>query len=51
MDEKEIIQCKLIFLGDQYVGKTSILYRFMEDSFNEDYQATIGLDFKSKKLK
>ena len=42
---------KLIVLGDQMVGKSYILNRFMNDTFDtftEDYQATIGLDFKSK---
>ena len=39
---------KLIFLGDQCVGKSSILNRFYQDKFEPDYQATIGLDFHSK---
>ena len=41
---------KLIFLGDQSVGKSSILNRFLNDTFTEDYQATIGLDFQSKNI-
>ncbi len=41
---------KLIFLGDQNVGKSSILNRFLNDTFMEDYQATIGLDFQSKNV-
>ena len=41
---------KLIFLGDQSVGKSSILNRFLNDTFTEDYQATIGLDFQSKNV-
>ena len=39
---------KLVFLGDQSVGKTSIITRFLNDSFEESYQATIGIDFESK---
>lgn len=42
---------KLIFLGDQGTGKSSILNRFMDDKFSEEYQATIGLDFQSKNVK
>ena len=42
---------KLIFLGDQSVGKSCILNRFMNNIFTEDYQATIGLDFQSKNAK
>ena len=41
---------KLIFLGDQNVGKSSILNRFLNDTFIEEYQATIGLDFQSKNV-
>ena len=44
----EIPKYKLIFLGDQSVGKSCILNRFMNDTFTEEYQATIGLDFQSK---
>lgn len=46
----EIPKYKLIFLGDQAVGKSCILNRFMNDTFSEDYQATIGLDFQSKNV-
>ena len=41
---------KLIFLGDQGVGKSCILNRFLNDTFEEEYQATIGLDFQSKNV-
>ena len=41
---------KLIFLGDQSVGKSCIMNRFMNDTFTEEYQATIGLDFQSKNV-
>ncbi|KAJ6427047.1 hypothetical protein OIU84_022611 [Salix udensis] len=41
---------KLVFLGDQSVGKTSIITRFMYDKFDNTYQATIGIDFLSKTM-
>ncbi|KAG1653419.1 hypothetical protein FOA52_009128 [Chlamydomonas sp. UWO 241] len=41
---------KLVFLGDQSVGKTSIITRFMYDKFDNVYQATIGIDFLSKTM-
>ena len=34
---------KLVFLGDQYVGKTSIITRFMYDSFDSSYQVRAGI--------
>lgn len=39
---------KLVFLGEQSVGKTSLITRFMYDSFDTTYQATVGIDFLSK---
>ena len=39
---------KLVFIGDQSVGKTSIISRFQFDTFDEHYQTTIGIDFVSK---
>ena len=47
----EIPKYKLIFLGDQNVGKSCILNRFMNDTFAEEYQATVGLDFQCKNVK
>jgi len=41
---------KLVFLGDQSVGKTSIITSFMYDTFDTTYQATIGIDFLSKTM-
>lgn len=42
------LRYKLVFLGDQSVGKTSIITRFMYDTFDTSYQATIGIDFLTK---
>ena len=50
MEEDNIPHYKIIFLGDQSVGKSSILNRFYQDKFETDYQATIGLDFHSKNI-
>ena len=41
---------KLVFLGEQSVGKSSLITRFMYDSFDTTYQATIGIDFLSKTM-
>ena len=45
---EDIPKYKIIFLGDQGVGKSSILNRFSHDKFEVEYQSTIGLDFHSK---
>jgi len=41
---------KLVFLGDEAVGKTSIITRFMYDTFDNSYKVTIGIDFVSKTM-
>mmetsp|Transcript_27998 Transcript_27998/g.37930 ORF Transcript_27998/g.37930 Transcript_27998/m.37930 type:complete len:88 (+) Transcript_27998:48-311(+) len=41
---------KIVFLGDQSVGKTSLILRFTENTFDSKYQATIGIDFLTKTL-
>lgn len=41
---------KIVFLGDQGVGKTSLITRFMYDTFDSHYAATIGIDFLSKTM-
>jgi small GTP-binding protein len=35
---------KFVIVGDHEVGKTSIIRRFVEKKFSEDYRATIGLN-------
>mmetsp|Transcript_103354 Transcript_103354/g.308762 ORF Transcript_103354/g.308762 Transcript_103354/m.308762 type:complete len:216 (+) Transcript_103354:83-730(+) len=39
---------KVVFLGDEAAGKTSLVRRYMYDTFEENIQATIGMDFQSK---
>ena len=39
---------KVVLLGDARVGKTSLLKRFVDDTFTSDYINTIGVDFKTK---
>lgn len=45
-----IAKFKLVFLGDQGVGKTSIVTMFMFGTFEANYKATIGIDFLSKTM-
>ena len=41
---------KLLLLGDSGVGKSSLLLRFVEDTFTDEHQATIGVDYKFKPI-
>ncbi|KAM7349676.1 RAS oncogene family member Rab18 isoform 2-T2 [Cochliomyia hominivorax] len=39
---------KLLVIGESGVGKSSLIRRFVENKFDENYDVTIGMDFKSK---
>eukprot|EP01084_Bolivina_argentea_P032766 60660_1 len=41
---------KLLLIGDPGVGKSSILLRFADDNFMDNYINTIGVDFRVKTL-
>ena len=41
---------KLVLIGASNSGKTSLLMRFIEKSFQEGQMNTIGVDFKMKTL-
>ncbi|CAL9733212.1 GTP-binding protein Ypt6p [Monosporozyma servazzii] len=49
-NNKSLSKYKIVFLGEQGVGKTSLITRFMYDTFDVHYQATIGIDFLSKTM-
>ena len=40
---------KFIIVGDSSVGKSNLLMKFAYNKFNEDYQATVGVEFACKK--
>ncbi|EAL62514.1 Rab GTPase [Dictyostelium discoideum AX4] len=44
-------QYKVLLIGDSDVGKTSIVKRFSDDTFDEDLLCTIGVEFKMKEVK
>ena len=45
---RERVPLKVIILGDSGVGKTSLLNRYVNNKFDNRYQATIGADFRTK---
>ena len=42
------IRHKIVFVGDPATGKTSLMKRIVDNEFNPDYDATIGVDFFTK---
>lgn len=46
-----MLQFKLVLLGDSSVGKSSIVHRFVKDTFDELRESTIGAAFLSQTIK
>jgi small GTP-binding protein len=42
---------KIVLLGDGGVGKTSLVYRFIENRFSRDFKSTLGVNLLKKKIK
>lgn len=42
------LQLKVGMLGDSYVGKTSLMVKYVENKFEEDYIQTLGINFMEK---
>ena len=45
-----VIQLKFLLLGEDYVGKTAFLERYIVKTFKSNYLATIGMDTRLKRL-
>ncbi len=41
---------KIVLLGHFGVGKTSLMNRFIDDSFSEDYKVTLGVQIQKKEV-
>jgi small GTP-binding protein len=51
MSKKEIKHVlKMLLLGDGAVGKTSLILRFIENKFKDEYSVSLGVDFLTKTI-
>ena len=41
---------KIVLIGDSNVGKTNILSKYLQNEFNPDSKATVGVEFGSKTI-
>ena len=41
---------KILVIGDSDVGKTSLVFRFVDGSFSSQFVPTVGMDFKNKTI-
>ena len=47
---KQIYNLKMIVLGDIAVGKTSVINRFISNTFSDEHKTSISCEFQEKKL-
>jgi small GTP-binding protein len=45
-----MIRKKILLIGDFAVGKTSLIRRYIDNSFSDDYLTTIGVKISKKRL-
>jgi small GTP-binding protein len=50
MDQEPNYIIKICLLGEANVGKTSLVYRFIENKFRENYKSTLGVNLLKKDL-
>ena len=51
MKDSKIVEFNVIMLGDSNVGKTSILKKFVDNTFSDQLACTVNVEFKTKNLK
>ena len=49
-DPTQVPSFKVVLLGESAVGKTSLILRYMRDSFSPDSASTIGASFLSREM-
>jgi Gtp-binding protein of the ras superfamily involved in termination of M-phase len=49
-DKNKVINIKVGLLGESEVGKTSLMVKYVENTFDEDYVETLGVNFMEKTI-
>jgi len=48
--DRKKVSIKVGLVGDSQIGKTSLMVKYVEGSFNEDYVQTLGVNFMQKTI-
>jgi len=48
--QKNKVVVKVGLLGDSQIGKTTLMVKYMEDKYDEDYIETLGVNFMEKSI-
>lgn len=48
--QRNAVTVKVAMLGDPQIGKTSLMVKYVEGSFDEDYVQTLGVNFMEKTI-
>lgn len=51
LSTKKEVAIKVGMIGDSQIGKTSLMVKYVEGTFNEDYVQTLGVNFMQKTIK
>lgn len=46
--QEPVARLKVVLVGEANVGKSSIINRYWRDTFSQNYNFTVGIDFHSK---
>ena len=49
-EENYDVLFKIVLIGDSFVGKTTIMSKYLKNEFHEDSKATVGVEFGAKKF-
>lgn len=50
MEKEDKVNVKIVIIGEASVGKTSLMSKFVSDTFNDQMQPTIGCDIQNKSM-
>jgi len=48
LEKKNSVVVKVGMVGDSQIGKTSLMVKYVEGNFDEDYIQTLGVNFMEK---